>query len=89
MPKALTNKIKKLNMEDRGDYLLPHIIFNSCREVLVEGSKGVLEYNTKRVRLNAGRYILKFCGDGLCLRALTADEIIIMGDIVSFEFCSV
>lgn len=71
------------------DYLLPHIIFNSCREVLVEGSKGILEYNIKKVSLNTGEYILNFSGDGLCIRNLTVDEVIITGDIVSLEFSSV
>ncbi len=82
-------KISQFNKEELGDYLLPHVIFNSCREVLVEGTKGVLEYNARTVRLNAGKYILKFVGDNLCIRNLNCDEIIITGVILSFEFCSV
>ncbi len=82
-------KQKRISFDEIRDYRLPHIIFNSCHEVLIEGSKGVIEYNEKTVRLNSGKYILKFCGDCLCIRALTTDEIIITGEIVSFEFCSV
>lgn len=89
LPKDFANKLRNFAAEEFHDYLLPHIIFNSCKEVLIEGSKGVLEYNTKTVRLNSGKYILKFCGDGLCIRVLNSDEVIITGEILTFEFCSV
>ncbi len=86
---SFKNKVVEFAKEEFSDYLLPHVVFNSCCEVLIEGSKGVLEYNTKTVRINCGRYILKFCGDDLCIRALSIDEIIITGCIMKFEFCSV
>ncbi len=82
-------KSKRISLDELRDYRLPHIIFNSCHEVLIEGSKGIIEYSEKTVRLNSGNFILKFCGDSLCIRALTTDEIIITGDILLFEFCSV
>lgn len=89
MTKVNNQKHKKFNVDVTDGYLLPHIIFNSCHEVLVEGSKGVLEYNPARVKLNAGSLILNFTGGDLSIRALSVDEIIIKGNIASFEFCSV
>lgn len=89
MTKNNNHKINKFRLDDNDDYLLPHIIFNSCCEVLVEGSKGIIEYNTGKVRLNAGSCILNISGDSLCIRNLTVDEVIITGDIISLEFCSV
>lgn len=83
------HKAGKFSISGTNDYLLPHIIFNSGCEVLVEGNKGILEYSNNRVSLNAGEYILNFCGDSLCIRNLTVDEVIITGNIVSLEFCSV
>lgn len=82
-------KVAEFAKEEFSDYLLPHVVFNSCREALIEGSKGILEYKTEKVRINCGKYILVFCGDNLCIRALNCEEIIICGEIVSFEFCSV
>lgn len=82
-------KVTEFAKEEFSDYLMPHVVFNSCREVLVEGSKGILEYNTQKVRLNCGKCILKFCGDNLCIRALNVEEIIITGEILRFEFCDI
>ena len=88
MPRTLKSTIAEISKEEFSDYLLPHVIFNSCKEAIVEGSKGVLEYKSHIVRVNCGRYILKFTGDDLCIRAPSGDEVIITGDIFSFEFCS-
>ncbi len=89
MPKIIKSKLQEFAKEEFSDYLLPHIIFNSTAEALVEGSKGVVEYNTKKVRLNCGKYIVKFSGVNLSIRALNINETIITGDIMSLEFCSV
>lgn len=89
MPKVLKSAVSYIKREETDDYLLPHIIFNSCHEVLIEGSKGVLEYNEKTVRLNAGKYILSFSGENLCIRVLNSDELIITGFIVTFDFSTV
>ena len=74
--------------EELSDYLLPHITFNACKEVIVEGSRGVLEYKTDIVRINCGKYIVKFKGVDLCIRAPDTEEVIISGEIVSMEFLS-
>ena len=87
--KNIREIISEVRNTEFSDYLLPHIIFNSCYEVLVEGSKGILEYNTSTVKINCGKSMLKFCGDKLNIRALSIDEIIVSGTIVSFEFCNI
>ena len=89
LQRALKNKIAELSREEFSDYLLPHVIFNSCKEATIEGSKGVLEYKTHIVRVNCGKYILKFEGENLCIKAPFCDELIISGEIFSFEFTSV
>ena len=89
LQRALKNRIAELSKEEFSDYLLPHIIFNSCKEATVEGSKGVLEYKTNRVKINCGKYILKFEGENLCIKAPSCDEVIVSGEIFSFEFTSV
>ena len=87
MPKVINQKIK-VNISGTDDYLLPHITFNSNCEVLVEGNRGILEYNSGKIRLNAGDCILSFSGDKLCIRNMSVDEVVITGEIVAFEFSS-
>ena len=88
LQRALKNKIVEISREEFSDYLLPHITFNACKEAIIEGSKGVLEYKTNTVRINCGKYIVKFKGDNLCIRAPDAQEVIISGEILSMEFIS-
>lgn len=84
----MNTKLVELSKEEFSDYLMPHVIFNSCKEATVEGSKGIIEYKPDIVRINCGRYILRFKGVNLSVKAPTVDEISVSGEIVSFEFCS-
>ena len=84
----MNTKLVELSKEEFSDYLMPHVIFNSCKEATVEGSKGIIEYKPDIVRINCGRYILRFKGVNLSVKATTVDEISVSGEIVSFEFCS-
>lgn len=85
----LRSRLSEFSKEEFSDYMLPHIIFNSSKEVLIEGSKGVLEYKEDVVRINCGNYILKFKGENLSILSPTADELSISGEIISFEFTSI
>ena len=88
MQRTLKNTIAVISKEEFSDYLLPHITFNACKEAIVEGSRGVLEYKSDTVRVNCGKYILKFKGDNLCIRSPDAQEIVISGEIIAMEFLS-
>lgn len=88
LKRTINSKLAELSKEEFSDYLLPHIIFNSCKEAIVEGSKGIIEYKPETIRINCGRYILKFKGANLSVKAPSSDEITVAGEIVSFEFCS-
>lgn len=58
------------------------------REVIVEGCRGVLEYDTDVVRIRAGRMTLRFTGRCLVIRCLTADSLVVEGFITGIEFLS-
>ncbi|MBO5937089.1 MAG: YabP/YqfC family sporulation protein [Clostridia bacterium] len=88
MQRTLKNTIAVISKEEFSDYLLPHITFNACKEAIVEGSRGVLEYKSDTVRVNCGKYILKFKGDNLCIRAPDTQEVVVSGEIVAMEFLS-
>ena len=86
--KALKERLTEFKKDEFSDYLLPHIIFNSSKEAIIEGSKGIIEYKPDIVRVNCGEYILKFKGKNLSVLAPAVDEISIRGEIVAFEFSS-
>ena len=88
LQRTLKNTIAVISKEEFSDYLLPHITFNACKEAIVEGSRGVLEYKSDTVRINCGKYIVKFKGDDLCIKAPDTQEVVISGEIVSMEFSS-
>ena len=88
LQQRLKNKMAVIAKEELSDYLLPHIIFNSCKEAIIEGSKGIIEYKPETIRINCGKYILRFKGGNLSVKAPSCDEITVTGEIVSFEFCS-
>lgn len=65
---------------------LPEFSFLGNEEVVIEGSKGVLEYTEELVRVNTGVYIVCFYGRGLNLRCISSTELIIDGYISKVEF---
>ena len=56
------------------------------REVLIEGSRGVLEYSPETVRVNTSDMILSVFGRGLDLRCISESALIIDGFVTRIEF---
>lgn len=65
---------------------MPYIELKGNREALIEGCKGILEYDTQVIRVNAGGLVISFCGRGLNIKCLTASSLIVEGYITSVEF---
>ncbi len=68
------------------ELLTPNITFFANKQALIQGSKGILEYNDSSVRINCGKLVVKFVGENLSIKALNLDQIEVCGDIISFEF---
>ena len=64
----------------------PCIEVSGNREILIEGSKGVLEYTDESVRVNTDSMMLTVCGRGLNLRCISDSALIIDGFITSLSF---
>lgn len=58
----------------------------SNREALVDGCKGVIEYNEDSIRLSLGNMTVRFCGRGLQLRSMSEGNLLIDGFIQSLEY---
>jgi len=65
-----------------------HIEFLGNREVVVEGCRGIIEYDQRIIRLNIGKHSVKFCGTDMYMRNMTDEYAVIVGNIFSMEFCS-
>ena len=63
-----------------------HFEISGNREVVFEGSRGVLEYNDTTIRINTKNFVVKFTGRGLSIKCLTESGMIIDGFITSIEY---
>jgi len=64
----------------------PCIELSGNREVLIEGSRGVLEYSPDTVRVNTSDMILSVYGRGLDLRCISESALIIDGFVTRIDF---
>lgn len=85
-------KKKKMNVEPshRSATLppvgLPCLELNGNRELLIEGSKGVLEYSPDVVRVNTADMIVSVNGRELNLRCISPSALMIDGFITDLAF---
>ncbi len=63
-----------------------HMEINGNTEAVVDGCKGVLEYDTDVIRIRTGRLTVRFTGRGLTIRCLTADALVVTGFLTGIEF---
>ena len=63
-----------------------HMEVNGNREVIIEGSRGVVEYSETSIKINTGKYIISFQGRGLHIKCMTDCDIVIHGFITSIEY---
>ncbi len=61
------------------------IISNTC--ALVDGCKGIMEYDENTVRLSLGKKSVCFCGSNLSIKSLSMEQAMVEGLIVNLEFC--
>ncbi len=73
LPKELILDFPKLTIVGNGD-------------MMIENYKGVMEYNSTRVRVNTGLGVIKITGTGLQIREVTSEDIILSGEIHALEF---
>ena len=56
------------------------------RQALIEGQRGILEYSGERIVISFGREKLSLTGDGLYLRAMNTEELLVTGRIRTAEW---
>ena len=66
--------------------VLPRREFCVNREVTIDGSKGVLEYDENLIRINMGKMVACFFGRNLNIKCFNLESLVIEGYITSIEF---
>ncbi len=65
---------------------LPEVSLRGNEEVVIEGSKGVVEYSEEVIRINTVMGLICFTGRGLNLKCISPTQLIISGFITKLEF---
>lgn len=74
---------------------LPEDVFRGCSHIeivsnccaMIDGCKSVMEYDDGTIKLNLGKYGVKFCGSNLTIKSLASQQAMIEGTIITMEFC--
>ena len=64
---------------------LPHLDLIGDHELRIENHRGILSYGDKEIHVGAGKMVIRVRGDGLRLRVMNAEELLITGQIVGIE----
>lgn len=85
-PKKEQKKERSRRLSAIPDVSAPCIELSGNRELLIEGSKGVLEYSPETVRVNTAVMIVEAEGRNLNLRCISDTALIIDGFLTSLRF---
>lgn len=77
---------RSLQLPDGSLAVLPRIELSGNRRLLLEGCRGIAEYDEGCICLQTGLGIVRLTGDTLCLHRLNPDCAVITGRFVSLEF---
>ncbi|HCA04388.1 MAG TPA: hypothetical protein DEO32_00670 [Ruminococcaceae bacterium] len=65
---------------------MPLIEMTANRRITVEGSTGILRYESENIKINTNKMIISFNGRGLTVRCISCSCVEIEGFVTSVEF---
>ncbi len=65
---------------------MPVIEMLGNRRITLEGSTGILLYESENIKINTRKMVVSFCGRGLCVRCISSSCVEIEGFITKIEF---
>lgn len=68
------------------DCAIPMIEMTGNRRITVEGSTGVLLYESNNIKINTNKMVVSFCGRRLTVRCISNSCVEIEGFITKVEF---
>lgn len=54
--------------------------------VTIEGSTGILQYESENIKINTNKMVISFCGRGLCVRCISSTCVVVEGFINKIDF---
>jgi len=65
---------------------VPKLTMVGNKDLLIENFKGIIEYDNDRIRINTNSGIIKITGEGLEIKEITSEDLMVNGYISSLEF---
>ena len=65
---------------------VPRLTMIGNTNLVIENYKGIVEYASERIRVNTGTGTIRITGNGLVLKEITSEDILVDGDILGLEF---
>ena len=65
---------------------MPMIEMLGNRRITLEGSTGILLYESQNIKINTNKMVVSFCGRGLTVRCISNSCVEIEGYITKVEF---
>ena len=56
------------------------------RRITIEGSTGVLRYESENIKINTNKMVVSVCGRGLTVKCISAVDVVIEGFITGIDF---
>ena len=66
--------------------IAPQIEMLGNRQITIEGSTGILLYESENIKINTNKMVISFYGRGLCVRCISSSCVEIDGFISKIEF---
>ena len=86
-PSNLTSKVERvLELPPGALSGAAHIEFTGNYRAILDGNCGILEYDGDVIRLSTGSGVIRFTGSDLVMTALTDENAVVEGKILSVEF---
>lgn len=67
---------------------MPYIEMLGNRRITVEGSTGILLYNSESIKINTCKTVISFCGRGMTLKCISSSCVEIEGFVTDINFLS-
>lgn len=65
---------------------LPTLDMLGNRRITIEGSTGVLRYESENIKINTSKMVVSVCGRGLTVKCISAYDVVIEGFITEIDF---
>ena len=65
---------------------MPLIEMTGNRRITIEGSTGILLYESECIKINTNKMVISFSGWGLCVKCITNSCVEVAGFITGIEF---